>query len=116
MTFATHSRKIGIVAAVAAVSACLAVPVWASPNTTQYSNPSTTTPTVVTPSTNVGGTQAKVTKPKPAATAPVSTTNKASPGSLPFTGMDLGIAAALGTLLVLTGLVVRRVGRPANDQ
>jgi hypothetical protein len=117
MRFAIDTRRFGVVAAIAGASAFLAVPVWASPNTTQYSNPSTTTPTVVTPA-QVGGVQAKVAKPakKPAASAPVSTTRKASPGSLPFTGMDLTVVAILGTLLVLTGIVVRRVARPANDK
>jgi hypothetical protein len=113
MSFARHMRKVAVVAAVVAVSASIAVPAWASPNTTQYSNPSTTTPTVVKPAPSiVGGVQGKV---KKLAKKPV-TTAKASPGPLPFTGIDLSIAAIVGVLLVVTGFAARRLGRPANHQ
>ncbi|MDP8943965.1 MAG: hypothetical protein M3N16_07585 [Actinomycetota bacterium] len=32
-------------------------------------------------------------------------------GELPFTGLDVGVLAALGAILVLTGIAVRRAGR-----
>ncbi len=35
-------------------------------------------------------------------------------GALPFTGLDLGIAALLGITLAGTGLLVRRAGRAAS--
>jgi hypothetical protein len=114
MSFARHMGKVGVVAAVVAVTASIAVPAWASPNTTQYSNPSKTTPTVVKPAPSiVGGVQGKV---KKLAKKPVVTTAKASPGPLPFTGIDLSIAAIVGVLLVVTGFAARRLGRPANHQ
>ena len=37
--------------------------------------------------------------------------SKGSQGSLPFTGLDLGVVLLLGVTLVGTGLVVRRVSR-----
>jgi hypothetical protein len=36
-------------------------------------------------------------------------------GSLPFTGLDLGLVAAVGGLLLATGYVVRRLGRSVTS-
>lgn len=39
---------------------------------------------------------------------------KQSPGSLPFTGLDLSLAAVAGVGLLGAGLVLRRAGRSAR--
>ena len=49
------------------------------------------------------------------ATAPVSTASVAEPGSLPFTGQQVGLVLASGALLFGAGLALRRVaGRPGR--
>jgi hypothetical protein len=43
------------------------------------------------------------------------TAQRSDKGSLPFTGLDLGIAAILGLTLVGTGVAVRRVARSTSS-
>lgn len=51
------------------------------------------------------------TKPKPKTkTKPVSSTQKTT-GTLPFTGVDLGVFAAAGLVLIFAGASLRRVSR-----
>jgi hypothetical protein len=40
---------------------------------------------------------------------------KATTGALPFTGLQLGIAVVAGSLLLGSGLVVRRLGRQRDN-
>ena len=44
-------------------------------------------------------------------TAPAPAPQPAQEGDLPFTGLDLGIVAAMGAVLLGTGLVLRRTTR-----
>jgi hypothetical protein len=55
---------------------------------------------------------AKTKKPRPAS-QPTTTVPTAAPtsGTLPFTGADLGIVAALGTVLLVGGVTLSVVGR-----
>ena len=82
----------------------------ATPNTTQYDNPSTSQPTVV------GSTKAAhvSSKPKPKPAKPVAsvikTTQPAKQG-LPFTGMSLVTFFVLGGVLLAAGLFLRFLGR-----
>jgi asparagine N-glycosylation enzyme membrane subunit Stt3 len=83
----------------------------ATPNTTQYDNPSTTQPAVVKPSV-VGSTKgahatAKPTKP---VAAVIRTTQPAKQG-LPFTGQSLVTFFGVGALLLAAGLFLRLLGR-----
>jgi hypothetical protein len=51
-----------------------------------------------------------------AGTEPVSASSPSSSnGSLPFTGLDLAILALMGGVLVMTGVALRRAGRPASS-
>ena len=45
------------------------------------------------------------------APAPTPAPQQQQEGSLPFTGLDLGIVAAMGAILLGTGLVLRRTTR-----
>ena len=45
------------------------------------------------------------------APAPAPAPQQQQEGSLPFTGLDLGIVAAMGAILLGTGLVLRRTTR-----
>ncbi len=50
----------------------------------------------------------------PAAT-PATTTTSADPGgTLPYTGLNLGLILAVGVGLLVAGLVLRRVARPSG--
>lgn len=51
------------------------------------------------------------------ATEPVSVSSPSSSsnGSLPFTGLDLAILVLMGGVLVVTGVALRRAGRPASS-
>lgn len=61
----------------------------------------------------VGATQlSQVTGPTASAAATATT---ASTGSLPFTGMDIGVVAAVGISLVGVGFVIRRTTRTQKD-
>ena len=75
-----------------------------SPNDTQYDNPSTSEPTNV----DKGGTGG--TLGTSAGSPPAST----SGGTLPFTGQELVLFAALGGLFILTGLGLRVAARARN--
>jgi hypothetical protein len=50
----------------------------------------------------------------PATTAPVSSVTTTSPSSLPFTGLDVGLLALGGVVLLGSGLFVRRASRRLN--
>ena len=105
-------RKLAAATFAAAFAGVVATPVLASPNTTQYGNPSTKTPTKVTGSVS-GKTVAakKKATPKPSPTI----VRHASPGSLPFTGMDLAVVAALGAGLAGAGIGIRALSRTSSD-
>ena len=64
-------------------------------------------PSVVsqTPTSQVAGAQKTKTAPSTASAAPLSTTR--SSGALPFTGLELGVFAAVGIALVAGGLLLR---------
>jgi hypothetical protein len=92
---------------VAAVFAALvfAVPAFASGGSTLKSAYGSTPH-------NVGGVVATKTKPtKSTPSKPVTPAVVKSSGTLPFTGIDLGIAAVVAVGLVGTGLAFRRLGR-----
>ena len=76
-----------------------------SPNDTQYDNPSTSEPTNVDKG-GTGGTLGTSAGSPPAATS--------SGGTLPFTGQELVLFAALGGLFILTGLGLRVAARARN--
>jgi hypothetical protein len=88
----------GLVAAI--VLALVAVPLAAAtdPNDTQYGNPSSQVSTEE-PVTSVKGQTQSNAQPE------------AQPGTLPFTGLDLGVALGLGVVLVGGGVLLRRAGR-----
>jgi hypothetical protein len=44
-----------------------------------------------------------------------SETTSSGSGTLPFTGLDIGLIALAGVALVGTGLVIRRTNRPASQ-
>lgn len=44
-----------------------------------------------------------------------ATASTASTGSLPFTGLDIGVVAAVGISLVGVGFVIRRTARTQKD-
>jgi hypothetical protein len=50
----------------------------------------------------------------PTASTPQQVTTSGSNGSLPFTGLDIGLLAVGGVLLVGVGVVLRRVARPLS--
>jgi hypothetical protein len=82
-----------------------------SPNQTQYGNPAST---VKVPSTTVQGTSTAATT--TALTPPSTTTTAAGAtttggGTLPFTGLQLGLVVAFALVLILLGLGMRRLGR-----
>jgi hypothetical protein len=56
---------------------------------------------------SVGG--STVTHPKPAATAAPSVSTTTQSGTLPFTGVDLGLYALAGVALVGVGIGLRRI-------
>lgn len=93
-------------AGIVATAVFVQVAIAATPNSVQYDNTTTTTTTAVTPTTTgaVGGKTQNAPKPAkiPAAKAG---------GTLPFTGFDLGIAAAGGALFLVGGVALRRAGR-----
>lgn len=75
---------------------------------------------------NVGGVIQSATTPSPPTTTTTTTTTttpaatvsaasttspSSSSGSLPFTGLDVGLVAAGGLVLVATGLALRRLGK-----
>lgn len=87
----------------------------ATPNTTQYDNPSTTQPAVVKPTvkpTVVGSTKGAHTTAKPTkpVAAVIRTTQPAKQG-LPFTGQSLVTFFGVGASLLAAGLFLRFLGR-----
>jgi hypothetical protein len=46
---------------------------------------------------------------------PSATSDPSTVGSLPFTGLDLGLMAAAAAGLVAAGIVLRRRSRPAGE-
>jgi hypothetical protein len=81
-----------------------------TPNDVQY-NPTTTAalkpPPQSTPPSSSSGVKGSQT-PTPLATA-------TSGGTLPFTGLDLGVASAVGAFLVAGGFALRRLGRKSSQ-
>ena len=84
----------------------------ATPNTTQYDNPSMTQPTVVKP-TVVGSTKGAraTTKPTTKPVAAVIRTTQPAKQGLPFTGQSLVTFFAVGASLLAAGLFLRFLGR-----
>jgi LPXTG-motif cell wall-anchored protein len=62
-----------------------------------------------TTGSGVAGTQAQLqATPSTSATSPTTSSQAGSSGQLPRTGLDVGIVAALGAVLLLGGLALRR--------
>lgn len=81
----------------------------ATPNTTQYDNPSTSQPTVVG-STKAAHVSSKP-KPKTKPVASIIKTTQPSKQGLPFTGLSLVMFFAVGSALLAGGLFLRFLGR-----
>ena len=90
--------RVSLCAAVAALVIC--VPAFASGNTTLKSAYGSTPH-------NVSGVVKTTTKPKPAVKPSAVKTS----GTLPFTGVDLGVVAGAAVVLLGVGLAFRRLGR-----
>jgi hypothetical protein len=99
-------RRIQISLAAVVIALAVCVPAYASGNSALRSAYGSTPH-------NVGAVVAKTTKPKAKPVVkpakPVATVR--STGTLPFTGMDLGVGAAAAVALIGAGLAFRRLGR-----
>jgi hypothetical protein len=95
---------VGLLLSLALMLAFASVAV-AGPRSDQYGDKVTT----VTETKDVSGTLGAT------ASAKSPTVVKAATGSLPFTGLQLGIAVVAGSALLGTGLVVRRVARQRDN-
>jgi hypothetical protein len=122
---------IGVVAAVALLAAGIQAAFAVTPNDVQY-NTTTSTATVTTATTTTNPTSTKTTT---TSVAPVTQNNIMTPpsqsvgvkgsqsqvtptnagGTLPFTGLDLGLVFAAGALLVAGGFALRRLGRKSDQ-
>lgn len=69
-----------------------------------------TAPASVGPSSGVAPSTANV-----ANTTPTASSAPATSGTLPFTGLDVGLVAAIGIALLLAGTAIRRVARTASN-
>ena len=92
--------RVSLCAAVAALVICVPAFASGSGNTTLKSAYGSTPH-------NVSGVVKTTTKPKPA----VKPTAVKTSGTLPFTGVDLGVVAGAAVLLLGVGLAFRRLGR-----
>jgi LPXTG-motif cell wall-anchored protein len=79
-----------------------------SPATTQPPTAPTTSPAAPAPTTTTSGTSAATSTPAGTSSTVATTTAKADPKTLPLTGYDTALGAALGALMLGAGLVVRR--------
>jgi hypothetical protein len=110
-------RSIASLGALVLVSAALAVPCsavaqdqLANPSAAQYEPQSQ-----VQGDTTSGGTGSSGSSPSVART-PTGGNNNSGIGSLPFTGMDLGIVAGVALLLTGTGLALHRLSVPPRPR
>lgn len=91
-----------------AVTAMLALPAAASAQGVGYGTPSGTVQTTIengpddTPRDRAPSSSTDAT--------PAATTQVADEGSLPFTGLEVGLVALAGIALVATGFALRKVG------
>jgi hypothetical protein len=74
----------------------IATPAWANSSPTQGAYGGT------------GANQVSQVQDTTASRSPTATTSAASAGTLPFTGIDVGLVAAVAVALVGSGLVLRR--------
>ena len=98
----------------------IASPVTENPSVTSpvTENPSVTSPVIkVKGTSNTAKTAGTTTEPTPAqVTQPAQVATVSSNGTLPFTGLDLGLFLVIGGVAVASGLGLRRVAarRPEN--
>jgi hypothetical protein len=102
-------RKQLVVCLVCAVALIGAASARATPNTTQYDNPATSSPAASNATVSGAKTAPKATStPKASTTAPAPTTVTTSKQTLPFTGLALLAYVFVGGALVVLGLGLRR--------
>jgi hypothetical protein len=111
-------RFFAVLGAVMLVSAVLAVPGSAIAQD-QLSNPSAAqyAPQSQVQGTSKGGTSGTPTSGTPSSPSVARTpTGGGQVGTLPFTGMDLGVVAGVALLLTGTGLALRRLSAPPDPR
>ncbi len=102
-------RRQLVVLLVCAVALVGAASARATPNSTQYDNPATSSPAASNATVSGAKTAGKTTTtPKASTAAPAPTTVQTSKQTLPFTGLALLAYVLVGGALVIVGLGLRR--------